>query len=118
MTFYSQLAAVASRLLTDKGQSVSFSRRTGGTFNPATGTYSGDTATTFSGYGAAFNYNKTEIDGTIVQSGDLRLILEAVATPPAQGDEATVGGIDYRVMDVRPTSPGGTVTHYELQLRK
>ena len=116
--FYSGLAAVASRLLASKGQSVSFSRVTGGSKNAATGITSGGSTSTYSGNGAGFGYNRSEIDGTIIQSGDIRLILEAVSTTPEPNDECTYDSVDYRVMSVKETSPGGTVTHYELQLRK
>lgn len=116
--FYSGLAAVASRLLAEKGQSVSFSRTTGGTKNAATGITAGGSTTSYSGNGAGFDYNRAEIDGTIIQMGDIRLILEAVDTTPEANDECTYDSIDYRVMSVKETSPGGIVTHYELQLRK
>lgn len=118
MSFYSNLAAVATRLLTDKGQVAAFSRETGGSFNPTTGSYSGQTTTAFSGQAAAFDYNKSEIDGDLVQLGDVRLILEPIATAPAPGDTVTVDSVVYRVMDVMASSPAGTITHYEVQLRK
>lgn len=118
MSFYSNLAATASRLLASKGQSVTFSREVSGTLDPVTGIISGATTTTFSGNGAAFDYNNSEIDGTVIKSGDIRLLVEALSTEPEQGDKCTVNSIDYRVMDVSPTNPAGTVVMYEVQLRK
>lgn len=116
--FYSGLAAVATRLLDTYGQTVTFSRETGGSFDPVLGVYSGQSTSTFTGSGAAFDFNRSEIDGEIIQRGDIRLMLEAVDTKPIIGDACTVNGVDYRVMSVMESSPGGTVTHYELQLRK
>jgi len=118
VSFYGNLAAVATRLLDTYGQTVTFSRQTGGTFDPVLGAYSGQSATAYSGSGAAFDYNKSEIDGEIVQRGDIRLMLEAVDTRPIIGDTCTVNGAAYRVMTVMESSPAGTTTHYELQLRK
>lgn len=115
--FYTQMKSVASRLLTDKGQSLTFSRETSSGFNPVTGVNTTSTST-YTGNGASFNYNKAEIDGTLVQRGDIRLLLEAVTTEPEQGDTVTIDSIIYRVMSVSPTSPAGTVVLYELQLRK
>ena len=115
--FYSNLASVASRLLSSYGQSVTFSRETSTGFDPVTGTDT-TTASSFSGNGAIFAYNANEVDGEVVQSTDMRLMLEAVDTTPLIGDTCTVDSTDYRVMFVRETSPAGTVTHYELQLRK
>jgi hypothetical protein len=118
MSFYSNLAAIASRLLDTYGQTASFSRVTGGTKNAATGITSGTSTTTYSGKGAAFDYNRSEIDGTLIVSGDIRLMLEATTTAPLVGDTCTVSSIAYRVESVKESSPGGEATHYELQLRK
>jgi len=116
-SFYTGLAAVASRLLKDKGQLVTLSRETGGTFDGATGEESGASTTTWTGYGAAFNYNKSEIDGVQVLATDLRLMLEAVSTVPLVSDQITVGGVNYHAIAVNHTEPGGTAIKYEIQLR-
>ena len=118
MSFYSSLAATALRLLQDKGQSVSLSRETGGTFDPILGSTSGATTTAWTGYGAAFDYKSAQVDGVMVIKGDIRLLLEAVDTTPEMGDRATVDSIDYQVISVKETSPGGVVVMYELQLRR
>jgi len=116
MTFYTDLAAVALRLLTDKGQQVTFSRETTSSFDPGTGINT-TTTSTITGYGAAFDYNKSEIDGTIVVKGDIRFLFEA-GSAPQQDDTVTIDSIGYRVMDVKKTSPAGTDVLYECQLRK
>lgn len=116
-SFYDGLASVAASLLDTYGQSVTFSRNTGGTFDPVLGSYSGQSASSFTGNGAAFDFNKSEIDGEIVQRGDIRLILEQTDTKPLIGDKCTVSSVDYRVLAVTESSPGGTVTHYTVQLR-
>ena len=117
-TFYSDLAATALRLLTDKGQQVTFSRETATAFNPVVGSSGAPVISTFTAYGAAFDYNKSEIDGTLVKRGDIRFLMNASATAPALGDTVIIDSITYRVMNVKPTSPGGTVVIYEVQLRK
>ena len=116
--FYSGLAAVASSLLDTFGQAVSFSRQTAGTFDPALGKYTGQSTVAFSGNGASFDYNSSEIDGKVIQRDDIRLMLEVTDTKPEIGDSCTIAAVAYRVMNVTESSPGGTVTHYELQLRK
>lgn len=115
--FYTDLAAVATRLLTDKGQKVTLSRETSSSFNPATGVNTTATST-FSGYGAAFDYNHNEIDGDLIKKGDIRFILEATTTVPLAGDITTIDSVIYRVMSVKKTSPAGTPVMYTLQLRK
>ena len=116
MTFYTDLAAVALRLLTDKGQQVTFSRETSTGFDPETGINT-TTTSTITGYGAAFDYNSSEIDGTIIVKGDIRFLFEA-GSAPQQDDTAPVDSIIYRVMAVKKISPAGTDVLYEVQLRK
>lgn len=116
-SFYEGLAVVAANLLDKYGQLISFSRQTGGTYDPILENESGASTTTFTGNGAAFNYNKSEVDGTVVKFGDVRLVVETLTTEPAQNDECTVDGIVYRVMAVEPVSPGGTTVINKVQLR-
>ena len=116
-SFYEGLAATALQLLTDKGQTISFSRDNVTSFDPKTGIETKGAAVTYSGAGAIFGFSKAEIDGTLIERGDKRLVLEAVTTVPAIGDAATVGGVVHRVMEVKPLNPGGTVVIYQLQLR-
>lgn len=118
MSFYPALAATASRLLAEKGQTISFSRLTGATFDPVLGSNSGGSTTTFTGNGAAFNYANAEIDGTVVQMGDVRLIVESTTTAPDVNDECTVDSVVYRVMNVEPIAPAGITVINKVQLRK
>lgn len=118
MTFYTDLANVATQLLTDKGQQITITRNVVSSLDPVTGIATPGTAVTITGYGAAFDYNKSEIDGTLIRNGDIRLIFQATSTAPEVDDIATVDSIDYRVMAVNKSAPAGTVLKYELQLRK
>jgi hypothetical protein len=117
MSFYSGLAAVATRLLTDKGQLLTFTRETSTAFDHTVGENT-VTTSTFTGYGAAFDYNRNEIDGVIIAKGDIRLILNATDTAPSVSDTTVIDGDTYRVMSIKKTAPAGTVVAYELQLRK
>ena len=117
-SFYTVLAATASRLLAEKGQTISFSRQTGGTFDPVLGNESGASTTTFTGNGAAFGYNNAEIDGTVVRKGDVRLVVESTTTAPEQQDQCTVDSVVYRVMAVEPITPAGITVINKVQLRR
>lgn len=117
MTFYTGLKSVASSLLQSKGQQVTFSRKVSSGFDPVLGNNTTNT-TTFTGYGAAFDYNQSELDGSIVQNGDIRFLMESTTSAPELGDTATINSVIYRVMNVKPLSPAGTVVSYEVQLRK
>jgi len=117
MSFYSNLKSVASRILKDKGQNVTFTQETETGFNPATGVKT-KTTSTFTGYGAAFDYKRMEIDGELVQKGDIRFLMEATTVIPVPGNTTVIDSIAYRVMAVKITSPAGTAVIYEVQLRR
>ena len=117
MTFYSGLKSVSANLLQDKGRLLTFSRETETAFDPKTGKQN-ISASTYTGYGAAFNYNTKEIDGSNIQNGDIRLLLESPTTPPNNGDTATIDGNGYRIMNIKSVSPAGTVVVYQVQLRR
>ncbi len=115
-SFYASLAAVATRLLTDRGQQVTFTRAVDGAFDPATGITTPGTPTTITGYGASFDYNRSEIDGTLIKRGDIRFIFEA-AGRPKEGDTVVIDSETYRVMAPSIVSPAGVDVYYEVQLR-
>ena len=118
MVDYAGLASTAARLLKDFGGNATFSRTTGATFNPATGSYTGGTTTQFSSDAARFNYTKREIDGETVQRDDLRLIVQVNGGEPLINDECTFDSDTYRVMNVTKLSPSGEDIYYDLQLRR
>jgi len=117
MSFYDNLASVATKLLTDKGQQVTINRAVTNSFNPVTGIITPGTATNIVGYGAAFDYNANQIDGTLVQNGDIRFILEPTDEPAIE-DTVVIDSDTYKVISVKKTAPAGIVVNYELQLRK
>lgn len=117
MAFYDGLKTVASNLLASKGQQVTVSRETSSGFNPITGINTTSTST-FTGYGVSTNYNQNQIDGTIVQNGDILFILESTDTEPELEDTIVIDSVNYIVKNVIEVSPAGTTVIYKLQLRK
>ena len=122
MVDYAGLASTAARLLKQFGGNATFTRQTGATFDPATGSYSGGSTTQFSSDAARFNYSSTEIDGENVQRDDLRLIIQVNGGEPLINDECTFDSDTYRVMNVTKLSPSGegdslvTVSYTHLTL--
>lgn len=118
MVDYASMQTRAADKIAEYGQSITLTRAA------VTGTASGTriptygTPITITGYGVEIEYTASEIDGTIVQKHDIKLIVNALTTAPAVDDTCTYGGTSYRVMNVKKLSPGGTVLLYELQLRK
>ena len=99
--FYAGLAAMASRLLRDKGQPLLLRH------------LAGDTTDTF---GAEFAYPAAMIDGKDVLRTDARLILESQVEPVIT-DFLYYDLKDHAVISVRRLAPGGIAVIYVVQAR-
>lgn len=115
---YSGLLRTASRLIRRFGGSFSYTARVKGTYDPETRTQSGtDTVVTVKG--VFVGPGQTFIDGTVVQIGQGRFLLDAkgITITPRQGDIVRANGIDYFVNNVRIVNPSGNkVVVYILEL--
>lgn len=119
MSFSTNMITTARNLLADYGESITLTRESEGTYSPTDGSFSGASSSSYSADGFQEQYDKTEIDETTVQTGDIRLILEKPASvTPTIGDKCTIDGSEYAVMDVSPIRAQGTDIIYILQLRK
>lgn len=103
-------------LLEDFGSDLTLTRDVGGTYDPATGTYTNGTATTFTVRGVFINYRDDRVDGSVIQMGDRQLLVSSggSTTVPQIGD--LVGGL--RLIDVRTFAPNGTAIAWACQARK
>jgi len=115
---YTALVATASRLISNFGGVGVVTRTAGATFNPATGNYTGGTTTTITGKGVRIEFDKSEIDGSVIQAGDVRILFDADGGTPINDDNLSFNSTNYRVMNVKPQSPSGTDIYYELQCRR
>lgn len=114
--FSTRMKALASKLTAKYGQSVTVTRDVEGGFNPATGAVGTGTTTTFTMNCYPYPYTNEEIDGTMIEMGDIRLITEMVQ-PPLVGDVVTLDAKQYRVMNVSKLTAQGEDVAYQLQLR-
>jgi len=99
---YIKTKSTADRLIKNFGSELTFSRETGESFDPATGTVT-STTTTYTADVVWTDFSKDEIDGTLVQRGDARLL---VAGEPEIDDRVTKDGAEYRIIDTNPLKPG------------
>ena len=130
MSFYDRLQATANRLLKGKGQSITLTKITAGTYNPATGGFTGAGTSTQTAYGAIFDYGIQQsgiynVPGTLIQIGDKQLLLSAFKTSgadltaPVAGDTVTDSASKvWTITQVKAMAPGGTTVMYEVNLRK
>lgn len=115
------LAVTAARLLAKNGEPVTLTNGEAGVieFDPITGdpiTPAAPVTVTANAYPS--RYNNDEIDGSSIQSGDIRLILEVVTPRPESGWSVTVDGQTYRIMDVRPVRKAGSDKVLICQIRR
>lgn len=115
---YAEIAANALETLTEFGRDVTRRSYTAGTYDPATGLVTPTTAdTTRKGVMFDFGAGQTLERGTLVQSGDKRLLLDATAAVAPQ-DHFIIGGVEYVVVSVGEINPAGTRILYDLHLRR
>ena len=63
-------------------------------------------------------YSAKEIDGTLIQRGDCKLMLPGVAPAPLVGDTINLGGIIWNVVNVTTDQPAGVPVLFTLQVRR
>jgi len=115
---YSSTQATADRLITKFGQSVVITNKSAGAYDPSTGTSSSVT-TTQNAVAAIFDRGSNEIDGTLILTGDKKMLFSAVGiTKPEINDTVLVGSVTYTIKDpIKELNPAGTVIMYECNLR-
>jgi hypothetical protein len=96
------------------GMAITYRRYTD-VFAPTTGTNT-RTAVDTSAYGVVTEYRLSEIDGTLVQSGD-RKVLSANIQEPRVGDALVIALLVYQIVGVRAVAPAGVAVLYEIQVR-
>lgn len=114
----SRQAQTAARLLAKYGEQVAVTFTNWGEYDPITGAASGTTTeTTINAVAYPSNYQTKEIDGTVIQAGDIRLILELIETVPVVGCLVLVDGITYRIMHIKPIRLSGDNIIFICQIR-
>jgi hypothetical protein len=122
MTDYTKTAARADQSLRRKGGIVVLRQVVTGDYDPGLGT--APTITTdYEGTGVKIAYEAENIDGTLIQSGDQKLLLSplqrngAPMPQPTAADLVLFGGASYTVKAVETTMPVDVAVLHTLQLR-
>ena len=115
---YATSAATARRLLARFGQSVTLSLPD--TVEDGPPGVEGTTVAgrSVTGAGVKLDYDNREVDGTVILSGDVKVLLEATNGDPEVGMTATLSGKTYRVEHWQPLEPAGTTVMHTLQMRR
>lgn len=113
---YQRLARTTAALLTRLGQGVTVRRQTLGAYDPATGAAAPVIQITSGIPAAVFAYVDADIDGTLIQRGDKRVLMSPTFEP-VKGDVVTIGSVEHTVISVRSNEPAGTPVLYTVQVR-
>jgi hypothetical protein len=116
---YSKSQATATKLIESFGQALILTHTEQGVYDPATGLIPVVT-TTQAGLGALLDHGAREIDGTLIISGDKKLLLSATGiTKPEINDTCFIDTVNYTIKEpLIEINPAGTVaTMYKLNLR-
>lgn len=118
MTYdYSRLAATSKRLLDRFGAPGTMSRESGGAYDSETGTVQ-NMLQSWGCIAAVVDYAARDIDGTLVQVGDVKiLVAPGIAEPPKVGDKFRVAERDLIAVRVGAVAPAGAPVLYEVQGR-
>lgn len=119
MTFYADLAATATELLAELGEAGSIRRRTVTGGGPSALSGGAATVTDYACRVAVLPVTQRDVDGTLVKAGDFQaFVAPGVAVTPATTDKLVCSLGVLTIVDAGEVKPAGTVTHYEMIVRR
>jgi hypothetical protein len=111
-------AATAARLLAKYGEPVTVTFTDWAEYDPITGADVGSSDTsTVAAVGYPSKYHTRDIDGAVIQAGDIRFIMELITPEPVIGCLIDIDGTTYRVMDIQSIRLSGQDIIFICQLR-
>ena len=110
MSFYDNLAATASRLISKFGQDITVTRTSGVSIDPITGAATGSEVT-LTGKGIYKTYPDSLIDGTLIKRTSKMVVIDNTVTP-VMSDK--IDGLN--VTNIKTSSPAGTDLVYFVQV--
>ncbi|EHJ8972248.1 hypothetical protein G6S35_004242 [Salmonella enterica] len=114
---YSRLKNRGTALIKKYGYSLSLVRPAKSGIDPATGDrLAGEESLLYRVTGIDQQYRQSEIDGTLIKTGDKKILLTA-ETVPEQGDYLTDGLSRWNIITITPVKPANDVLLYSLQVR-
>ena len=117
MSFYTDMQAVADNTMAELGQIVTLTTKTVGAYNPATGN-AAVTVSTQQVKAVVFPRGAKDVDGTLIQQGDQKLLLSmAGAIAPHLDDTVTIGATTYTITFIKLLAPAGVNVLCECNIR-
>ncbi len=125
---YDEAKALAAEMLAPRsmggnGLELSVIHVTTGEYDPETGT-TPDTTTQYDGSGFRDTYKQSDIDGSRIKQGDVKLLISPVLLTgadmpkPVSQDKILFDGDTYTVQNVEPWDYAGLAVGFSVQARK
>ncbi|EOG5746930.1 TPA: hypothetical protein ACH1TP_004360 [Enterobacter roggenkampii] len=111
---YQRMQATAIRMLKQNGIAYNVTRK--GSLIVIGGVEHRSEDIQFTAIGVKTDYAPGEIDGTVIENGDVRIVFSAEKDIKT-GDLIDVDGVSHRVVKPNPVKPGAVVLCYKSQLR-
>ncbi|WP_449567503.1 hypothetical protein [Lelliottia nimipressuralis] len=111
---YQRMRATATRMIKQNGVAYNVTRK--GKVTVIAGVEHRSEDIHFTATGVKTEYQPGEIDGTVIESGDVRIVFTAEQEIKT-GDLIDVDGITHRVVKPNPSKPADVVLCYKAQLR-
>lgn len=120
MTFYGDMADVATELLTEFGADVTISRITQQkVVDPVTGEIIvPEIKENYTIKGIMKKYPENVIDGSRITVSDRQLMLETSGIEPVMTDKITINGQHWPIMEIESINPAGTALLYIVRVRR
>jgi hypothetical protein len=112
---YSSLGAGAAEMIRDAGVAITLIRADD--YDTGSGEVLDSGTQRFSGHAVRDSYRLSEIDGTRIRSGDVKLYT-VIGTQPERGDMLSIENETWRVEDCEAVKPGPATLLYIVQARK
>lgn len=119
---YNALASRASRLVkryNQRGTNIKAILKRNGAIDPLTGDFDAGATTEFTINAVSINWNENQIDGQMIQHGDIKLIIDNVTQQVQVGDYVVMDGEQYTVTQpIIIHNPGGVFLLQECNIRR
>lgn len=114
-----EMRALADDLTSEFGKTVTFVE-VSKTFDPSTGSTTETTTETTLASVPPQDFAFSEMDGSLIQQGDLVIGLPAKTVPvePTTQDRLKIDGDTWQIVAVRPVASGEQVALYNVQVRQ
>jgi len=111
-------AQTAARLLAKYGEAVTVTFTDWAEYDPITGADVGSSTTsTVNAVGYPSKYHTKDIDGVVIQAGDIRFVMELITPEPVIGCLIEINGTTYRIMDIQSIRLSGQDVIFICQVR-